>query len=1131
MFPSFAVRRASSLVRTLIVASSTLAILLVCFSMYQYSQSGDLASQQARPPRLPSTPTEPAPPLPVDRANPVAGVPVGQGIIGAGREANITIYPREGTRAQMELSVRDWVPKDGSDHEFLLTNPEVRMRTKDGNPVRVTAREGVMEAHRKSGGGLDLKRGQLSGGVLIEFDRRSDKDLAASPEAQRDQPSPDDLVLVEADELEFDLQYSRVSVPGAIRVLARDVQLQTADLEVRFNEAEGRVESLRSGRGGRLELSDPQGQYAFSVPGVDRAKDRRATIVSWIQATIQARLQTQAAPQPPPKPEVVAEATESDVPVFRTREEKVERVAPPVHYFARFDGEVDARHMVDQATRSRLQADVLEILRDFSDSDKERVRSSPAPAGGAAPEQAVLPPPPAERMVLEWTGRLAVEALSPGDARLADSVRSRVTATGSPAHLLSPEGQADCSQLIYEPDRALVRLDGTISAPVEVRSDQGTMTGTSASLRRDGDRLEIEIAGPGKLVDSLAGTKPGPDGAPPPLATPSTIEFSQKLEARGRFVTRTSVDFTGTISSREHRVLDRAVFTGRVKVEEGETSLEADHLDATFTEQAGGRGDGASIRKLTGEGNVVMMQGADRVTCHEIEVEFTTDAAGRSVPSSATARRDVVAHQGDRVLSAEDSLIVDFAPVVAAAEAEKRSAARSVAQRLRASGRVTIHDPAQLLDVAADEIDCGLANGREIEKAVLIGSEQRPATVRLDALTVTGATVHLQVPDQWAEVPGAGRLTFLSRKDLNGERLSSPMPVAVTWSESMRFRGRENRAVFLGAVHAASESTTTFDCDELLIDFEDVAPPGKTVARGQWGILQPFVDRATGTAERREGLLGTERFSKEPVYLLADGHAVAEMSEMDESGGEMASRSRISGPRLSVNLRSPESKMLIEGLGNLQLEDFRPPPSQGQSLAGMPTQSPPSGRAVSRSSDLFGVDKDTGPSKTLIEWRERMWYDFSMAQTRFEGEVRLKHFSGAELEKLFEMASSSNMPAGRSTFLSCDVLTVDFAERDARARDGSGRPRGRLSSDHLRQFHASGGVVLQDQVEGLSVTADTVVFEKPRQLLAISGTKQRKATIITQKPGKLPNQVATERLFYNFATGKLELVQTTVKGQ
>jgi hypothetical protein len=224
-----------------------------------------------------------------------------------------------------------------------------------------------------------------------------------------------------------------------------------------------------------------------------------------------------------------------------------------------------------------------------------------------------------------------------------------------------------------------------------------------------------------------------------------------------------------------------------------------------------------------------------------------------------------------------------------------------------------------------------------------------------------------------------------------------------------------------------------------------------------------------------------------------------------------------------VNLRSEEAKMLIEGPGNLQIEDFRPP-------AGGST-----GDAKLRGSDLFGVDKETGPSKTLIEWQDRMWYDYPIAQSRFEGQVQLKHFSGAQLEKLFELNSQSPLPPGRSTFLRCDLLTVDFTDRQLRPAKDSLRPltpsRGRLSAAHLRQFQASGSVVLQDEVEGLSVTADSVVFERPRQLLAISGSKLREAVIITQKKGKLPNQVATERLFYNFATGQLELVQTTVKGQ
>ncbi len=1012
----------------------------------------------------------------------------------------------------MELSVRDWVPKDGSDHEFLLSNPEIRMRTKDGNAVRITALQGMLEARRKSAGSLDPQRGQLTGEVLVEFDRRSDKDKAALPEQLRERPGDSDVVRVEADQLEFDLQYARLTVPGRIRVHARDVALQAEDLEVRFNEAEGRVESLRIARGGRLELHDPKDSFATTAPGFESAEDHRATLIDWLQATIQARMASVTPPTGVAAPASGADAdakADADVPVFQTKAEREKRGSPPVRYWARFDGDVDARHFVAEATRSRLQADALEILRDFSDSDKAKVRSA-GPGDGASGGDSTTPPAVNERIVLEWSGRLAVEALASDDPRLEETIRSRVTAIGAPAKLQHSQGQADCSELIYEPDDARVRLRGSDDAPVVVRSDQGTMSGAAASLERRGDALAIEILGPGELVASVE----GPQGAPPTGLAPSTIAFEERLSARGRFVTRTTVDFTGTVSSREHRVLESALFAGRVKIVDDQTELEADTLDVTFAGRAaGGR---SLIERVVGSGDVVMRQDEDQITCRVIDVTFAEDATGRSVPTSANATGNVLARQGERILSARDSLIVDFE---AATAQENASRTRSVVRRLRALGDATVHDPVQALDVSSAELDCTVINGREIESALVIGADDRPATARLDVLTVTGARILLHVPDQWAEVPGAGRLTFLSKKDLNGEKLSQPLPVAVTWSQSMRFRGRENRAVVNGDVHAASESTT-FDCDQLLIEFQDVA--AKEPARDgriAWGILQPFMERAMGKPDGSGMRLAGEGFAKEPVYILADGHAVAEMAEMNEESAALSSRSRISGPRLSVNLRSDESKMLVEGAGNLQLEDFRPPPS-GLSA----------GREQ-RGSDLFGVDKETGPSKTLIEWRQRMWYDFIVAQARFEGDVQLKHFSGAELEKLFEMSTASTLPPGRSTFLRCDALSVDFTDRDARAKDVTGRRRGRLSADHLRQFHAAGSVLLQDHVEGLRVTADAVVFERPRQILAINGTKYRKATIVTQKPGKLPNQVATERLFYNLATGKVEMSQTTVKGQ
>ncbi|MEK7732029.1 MAG: hypothetical protein AAB363_09270, partial [Planctomycetota bacterium] len=90
--------------RTLVVASATLAILLVCFSMYQYSQ---LQGESATPPREPRLPSPPSVPSATERSRTsgeTPGVTVGQQSIGPGQDITITIYPREGTRAQLELA-------------------------------------------------------------------------------------------------------------------------------------------------------------------------------------------------------------------------------------------------------------------------------------------------------------------------------------------------------------------------------------------------------------------------------------------------------------------------------------------------------------------------------------------------------------------------------------------------------------------------------------------------------------------------------------------------------------------------------------------------------------------------------------------------------------------------------------------------------------------------------------------------------------------------------------------------------------------------------------------------------------------------------------------------------------------
>jgi hypothetical protein len=1167
------------MVRTIVVAVATLAILLVVFSMYQYSQLSVATPESARPPRLPSLPTQLSAADSNGANGKPSGVTVGPAVIGTSQNVTISLYPREGQQAKLELTVSDWAPKDGSDHEFLLRDPDIRMRTSDGNDVRVTASDGNLEARRKGGSGLEPQRGKLSGNVVIEFDRRTDAEKAKLPEALRAKPDPNDLVRVETGELEFDVEFGRLTIPGRLTLSARDVSLEALDLEVRFDERGGRVESLRIDRGGRLELIDQSARLRVSMPGADKRAERQQTIADWLRATVQARLdatqaQRTADSSSPSKAPPAPLKEKEGVPVFRA----VERDPSPrtaVRYYGRFEGDVDARQLVGDTTQSRLQADELEILRDFSPQERQNVQRTGEPTDRTGQEGADQRPP--ERIVLTWSGKLLVETLAPDDSRGGETGRSRITATGTPARLSHPEGDASCAKLSYDPDGGEVRLYGSETAPVVVRSlEQGSVSGRSVIVHREGDAMDLLVGGPGRLVGDMSpggivggtvassGENPPasalgmggegggaqPDSVPQPKGwgTPRReIEFESELHATGRIVHKKALDFTGTITAKEYRLLDHVTFAGRTRLHEGDTSLEADSLAVDFANRESWREVRQGIGRIVGTGQVVMTQARDRLTCNKIDVTMGLEPGGSTAPRTAIASGDVVAIQGDRTLEARDRLIVDFEriarrvpdkeaeavaqvrrpepPAVArttqAADSSSRGETAVVARRLRAFGGVTVFDPSQPLDLSCDDLDCTISDSRQIESAVLTGADDRPATVRLDTFSVTGREVSLNVPDQWAEVPGRGRMTFQSRKDLDGRKVAEPIPIAVTWAEHMKYRGRENRAVFSGDVHATSQATTTFDCAQLLVEFEDVTPqemqppPASKIA---WGLPSALSRLLTDkrSASSRTPLKG---FSKEPRYIEATGTAVAETAELDPSSGKMKSRARISGPKLSVHLRSELSKLLIEGPGNLQLEDFRPSVSK-------------TGAAERPGTDLFSTDTDAGPSKTLIQWRDRMWYDFAIDQTLFEGGVQLKHLSGRELEKVFgipEGGVSSDM-AGRRTFLECDALTVDFLDRTAGPRRSDDQRMGRLSSDRLRQFRALGTVVLRDEVERLSLTAEEIVYERPRKILLIHGTKQRKAQIIKQSPGRLPDQVSAERLFYNLATGQIEVVQASVKG-
>ncbi len=1226
----------TSLVRTMVVACATLAILLVCFSIYQYSQREQENTTFATKKRLPNVETSLQEALGEQDAEATSGIKVGPANVGAGEKARLTLYRPGQDTAWGEIEVEDYSRIAESNNEFLMIAPEFRMRTPDDHAIRVTAEKCIVEG--ELGAGLKISRGQLIGNVLIEYDRLTKQEREKLASLGVEGIDPMQLVRIEAPSLWFDVEYSKLTIPDELHVVASDILFDAQDVEVRFDELRGQVDYFRVTGGGSLELLSPPGEMGDGGALGSGPGETRLSLGVWLMDTFAKLVLAQ---QPAKEgtvaevtPEVEKQALENDtassdvdettkpeieydaegVPIFKANKDgrsKNKKAAPPVRYVAHFEGEVDAQQRVGDVIESRLRSEVLEIVRSFGDQDRQRL-------GGDA-DTGVTETKAAEnstsaksnkRTRLTWTRRLSVQACTDADPRCGDDRETVIVAKGHPVRMDGSEGSGVCDEVQFDPATSSVVMVGSASSPVILKSaSEGLIQGRKISTTRRDDMLDFVIEGPGSLKRSISVTKDANDGSVQDNPSRQTsIAFRDRLETSARYSTITKLDRSFALVTKQRRHIEQAVFTGEVKLRDDDLHLDSDRMIVDFAPIERQHDDNLTIEQVRCRGRVRMIRHQDSIRSEELDVQFTQSRNGQMLPLRATARTDIEVAQGSQVIQADDELVVDFehverpAPPFNAAKAynaakkagidpktvdwserrrthESKTRIEVGVKSMSARGDVVIDDPAQQLEVSAASFECAV-DGDTIESAVVMGKPGTPATVALEDMTISGPQITLNVRDDWAMVPGAGRLSMMSRKSLDGKRLEKPTPIVITWTKQMRYQGRENRAVFKGAVHAASATDTTFDGEEMLVEFDDVSVP--TTAKPaytmeNWWLMDaiaplvastkdvlsrtmnpksmlPLISRTqtrlpsimslhkavswyanTGLywplaanlgkllpslspRERNNDLTSTHA-TKEPVYILATGGAKVQVVDRDEATGDMQSRSVLAGPQLSVNLRPDVSKMLIEGAGYLQLENHQV--AKNPTDAKKPTDA-----------GLLDTGSGSGPSITLIEWGEFMSYDFSIDQTRFEGRVNLKHFAGSEIVKRFGAAfpKASQDQAGRATFLNCDTLTADFRANPDKRRQKSDQKLG-LNARNLRQFKAAGNVTLQDQVEGIAISATDLTFERERKVLVIQGTEYDQAHIVLQRPGRFPLELSTKRAFYNLADKSLESEGASIRGQ
>ncbi|MHC5110563.1 MAG: hypothetical protein ACYTHJ_11885 [Planctomycetota bacterium] len=1136
-------RQAASIVRSIIVAVATLATIGVGFAIYKLSETPEPVEEIARlEERVPQVP-DPTPPMP-EMATDDKGVAMGNGVVlGPGEGVTFRMYSTEGDRAVAVFKAQSWAPVEGTPNEFHVESPDVSVFTKSGHGINATAREGYLATRGKLGADADVRSGRLIGDVVIRIDRISREEREALPASLRSKIDPSQIITIKTDEIDFEYEYARVHIPGKMTLNSSDAVIETEDVEIRFNEQAGRVESCKVNGGGFLEFLKVYADVGLGVPGMNEGGDTRQSLTDWFGATVASALSAKGEMAAPAK---VAEVERSDVPIFDSDEKDKAREDRPdksTLYFARFEGMVRARQVSDGEFGSTLNADVLSILRDFTRKDRERMNTPSQP--GTAPRGAVRPAgkekqPTTERLILTWTERLNITAVADDMERLA--LPPGITATGSPVAIHSGGGSARCTSLTFLPDQAQVVLRSQPGQPASVAlPDEGLITGKEIQFSESGDKFTITVAGPGGL---RRGEGSGADD--------TGIRFANNLVVHGRVVRENLIDFRAGITRRTARVLESAVFDGRSTIHEGETSLTADQMEVDFATARTSDGIKQGYRRLSGKGNVIMVQGKDQLTSDQMTIELTT-MDGKPAPTKAIATGNVQAHQGARQIRCAGQLIVDFDYVARAlpeynpirdyqkaveagidpsaidwkarkALHESRSDRVLTVTRLRANEKVFVADSRQDLEVTGDSIDCYVTADQSISAARIEGRAEEPAALRLEQLNVVGNVIDLDALSENAAVDGEGMMTFLSQKDLDGQRVREPIPISITWGDSMLYSGEKNEAEFRGGVHASSRSSNTFDCDKLDVTFQEVkAKEEPAVQTRDWWVLNDVAGRLADGGGSSGGLyaIGGRSFDKEPAYMLATGNARAVMTE-EEKSGRRKSRATIRGSRLSVDLRDEISRMLIEDKGTLLLEDFRPAETTGS--------------AASSQESLFEIGQASGPSKTQITWQDQMWYDFGRKFAQFEGAVDLRYFSGRVLSEIFGGTDSATGP-GRKTFLNCDTLTVAFASADEAGRNvpQSMRRRrqvGGMSAATIDSFQALRGVRLNDESDDMKmfIEAERISFERENSLLSAFGRPNANASFSRIQEGQLPQRVKALRFQYNTSSGDLKLTNPSYEG-
>ena len=1019
------------MLRNVVLGVSTLAVLIVVLVGYTALVSDPGVERGAR--------EEPAVlPKPDDRGAEPIRVGDEYEVPGGGKIIFRVFDERTGRPTDM-FSCRDWQPVQGAKDEIHVSGPELAMLLPSGMIATIQADEGQVTVDRIERSQMRPKLGWLAGHVRIVVDRETSADRR--PWSER----PEDVIAVELDRLSFDLELGELRTEERVVVRSEAFEVAGTGLHLVWNQADNRVETLTIDQGEEFVLYGAAGLFGGLT--AENGADEGAVAVVDAGAG-------DATPPPATKP------------ALRRRARRHRATA----YQCVLDGGLVAEQYSGGERAGAIEAEGVRVLFDVGGNAGRLLNSRPtttAPTSRPVREKR-------DRLVLRWQGRLhlgPVDPLPEGEAP-----RRQFEAVGDPVILTRGEGTVQCRRLRYHDETQRIWLDPVPGGRVAFAIGE-KLSALSSGVYIDRRSRLVKLVGDVELR-SERGTEEGAVGSSIRSAYWAELRIAESTGAAGG-----GGSDVGVLGADQ---LESATFVGDVQVDLGEQVLTGHRLDIAFRPGDGEQTLEEMLDTATASGRVQLVSGDSVFDCGQLDLAFATNDEGTLYPWFMDAVGAVHIRRGRARLTGS-RVTAHFA----SPESGEGGQPLFVLRDLRVVGEAELFDPENKVAARGEEIAAAFAGINRLTTATVTGGVDKPGLVHASPFTVRGGRIVLDRDEQTLDVAGVSRLSFKSRRSLQGERRSKAVPIVVTCLDELHIDGRGNEVRFAGDVVARS-GDEQLKSDILTLVLEDSEEPEQREEkpwRELWRQMRALAgDRGAGKAaddplaSRMEA--SPERVRKEPVRLVAENALVT--SEMYEGDAlAPAVHASISAPHIAVDIVNRQ--IVTTGLTQLLLTDRR------------------GGRDEQAARDVLGVSSaliSGGPSQTAMQCEERMTYTLGEEgpgrrdTVLFEGAVLCVHRTGREMVNLERMLPEvMDDPAlletlkSRNASLDCRRLECWFV-----ADAGDDRPRrgGALTRAPLRlaSLMASGSVYLRDQ-EGSrirEVNAEWVEFSREQERIDVRGS-------------------------------------------